>query len=69
MGEGEADRERRIEQPFDRPVDDVGALSARLTSPLRPSSGIQEIIRITFEVQNGIVQTRNRTICMVTVRT
>ncbi len=30
-----------------------------LTRPLRPSSGIHEIMRITFEVQNGIVQSRN----------
>ena len=39
--------------------------SVELTSPLRPSSGIHEIMRITFEVQNGTVQSRNSTICMV----
>ena len=55
----------RIEQPLDRLVDEMGAREQRrLTSPLRPSSGIHEIMRITFEVQNGIVQTRNSTICI-----
>ena len=36
-----------------------------MTSPLRPSSGIHEIMRMTFEVQNGIVQSRNSPICQV----
>ena len=36
--------------------------SVELTSPSLPSSGIQEIIRMMFEVQNGTVQTRNRPI-------
>ena len=36
--------------------------SAELTSPSLPSSGIQEIIRMMFEVQNGTVQSRNRPI-------
>ena len=44
-------------------------ISVWLTRPLRPSSGIHEIMRITFEVQNGIVQTRNSAICMVAERT
>ena len=34
-----------------------------LTSPLRPSSGIQAIMRITLEVQNGIVHNTNSTTC------
>ena len=40
-----------------------------LTSPLRPSSGTQEIMRMTFEVQNGMVHTRKSTICPVSERT
>ena len=37
--------------------------------PLRPRKGIQEIMRMMFEVQNGIVQSRNSAICMVCDRT
>ena len=40
-----------------------------LTKPFLPRRGIQEIILITFEVQKGIVQSRNRTICTVIVLT
>jgi hypothetical protein len=36
-----------------------------LTSPFLPNNGIHEIILITFEVQNGIVQRRNKAICHV----
>ncbi len=36
-----------------------------LTRPLRPSSGIQAIMRITLEVQNGIVQSSDNPICQV----
>src|ERR1700751_4612869 len=43
--------------------------SVELNSPLRPSSGIQEIVRMMLEVQNGIVHTRNSAICMVAERT
>ena len=39
--------------------------SAELTTPLRPSSGIQEIMRMTLLVQNGIVQIRNSVICQL----
>ena len=38
------------------------------TRPLRPSTGIHEIMRMMLEVRNGTVQTRNRTICMAVVR-
>ena len=31
--------------------------------PLRPRNGIHEIMRMMFEVRNGMVQTRNRPIC------
>ena len=31
-------------------------MSALLTRPLRPSSGIHEIMRMTLDVQKGIVQ-------------
>ena len=34
-------------------------ISALLISPSLPSSGIHEIIRMMFEVQNGTVQSRN----------
>ena len=34
--------------------------SAMLIRPSLPSSGIHEIIRMMFEVQNGTVQSRNR---------
>ena len=40
-----------------------------MTSPLRPSNGIQAIIRITIEVQNGIEQTSSSTICVARLRT
>ena len=42
--------------------------SVELTSPLRPSTGIHEIMRMMLEVRNGTVQTRNSTICMAAVR-
>ena len=35
-------------------------ISAWLKMPLRPRNGIQEIMRMMFEVQNGTVQSRNR---------
>ena len=35
-----------------------------LTSPLRPSSGTHEIMRITLLVQNGIVHSTNSSVCM-----
>ena len=31
--------------------------------PLRPRKGIQEIMRMMLEVQNGTVQSRNSAIC------
>ena len=40
-----------------------------LTRPFLPSSGIQEIIRMMFEVQNGIVHSRNRPIASSWLRT
>jgi len=36
--------------------DDADPSSERLNETLRPSSGIQAIMRITIEVQNGIEQ-------------
>jgi hypothetical protein len=36
---------------------------------LRPRNGIHEIMRMMFEVQNGMVQTRNSTVCQVGERT
>src|SRR6266550_7416775 len=45
------------------------ATRAVLTRPLRPSSGTHEIMRITFDVQNGIVHSRNSTVCHVSERT
>jgi hypothetical protein len=35
---------------------------------LRPRNGIQEIIRMMFEVRNGIVHSRNSAICAVAER-
>jgi len=43
--------------------------SVMLASPLRPRKGIHEIMRMTLEVQNGMVQTRNSTVCQVAERT
>lgn len=43
-------------------------ISPEFTSPLRPSTGIQEIMRMMFDVRKGTVQTRNSTICMAAVR-
>src|ERR1700712_5207694 len=40
-----------------------------LTTPLRPSSGTHEIMRITLLVQNGTVQSRNKSVCVPTERT
>ena len=37
--------------------------SVSLIQPLRPSKGIHEIMRITLEVQNGIVITVKITVC------
>ena len=34
-----------------------------LTRPFLPSNGIHEIIRITFDVQKGIVHSKNSAIC------
>ena len=36
------------------------------TSPFLPKRGIHEIILITLDVQNGIVQSKNNAICQVT---
>ena len=43
----------------------LSPVSAWFTSPLRPSSGIQAIMRITFDVQNGIVHSSVSPICQV----
>jgi hypothetical protein len=43
--------------------------SAVFIRPLRPRNGIHEIMRMMFEVQNGMVQTRNSTVCQVGERT
>ena len=40
-----------------------------LTKPLRPSSGTHEIMRITFDVQNGMVHRTNNNVCMPDERT
>ena len=39
-------------------------ISVWLTRPLRPSSGTQEIIRMTLLVQKGTVQMMNSTVCI-----
>ena len=44
-------------------------ISAWLTSPCFPSSGIHEIIRMMFEVQKGTVQSRKRPIAIKSERT
>ena len=44
-------------------------IRAEFASPLRPRNGIHEIIRMMLEVQNGIVHSRNNTICQVWVLT
>jgi hypothetical protein len=44
-------------------------ISPWLTSPLRPSSGTHEIMRITLEVQKGTVHSTNSTVCIVDERT
>ena len=46
-----------------------GVISAVLISPFLPSSGIHEIMRMMFEVQNGTVQSRNRPIASSWLRT
>src|SRR3990167_4282702 len=38
-------------------------MSASLTRPLRPKSGTQAIMRITLDVQNGMVHKTNSTTC------
>ncbi len=35
------------------------SINAQLISPFLPSSGIHEIMRMMFEVQNGTVHSRN----------
>jgi hypothetical protein len=47
----------------------VAPTSTWLTSPLRPSSGTQEIMRITLLVQNGTVHSTNSAVCMPGERT
>ena len=42
---------------------------AALIRPFLPSSGIHEIMRMMFEVQNGTVQSRNRPIASSWLRT
>ena len=44
-------------------------ISAELAIPFRPRKGIQDIILIIFDVQNGIVQRRKQTTCQVKLRT
>ena len=44
-------------------------ISVELAMPLRPRNGIHEIMRMMFEVQNGIVQSRKSAICQVRLRT
>src|SRR5262245_62288735 len=45
------------------------AIKDWLKSPWRPRKGIHEIMRMTLDVQNGTVQSRNRAICQRTLRT
>ena len=45
------------------------SISVEFTSPLRPSKGIHEIMRMTLDVQNGMVHKRNKTICICKVLT
>ena len=40
-----------------------------MTRPLRPSSGTHEIMRMTFDVQNGIVHTTNSIVWVASERT
>ena len=44
-------------------IGEPSAISDWLKRPLRPRKGIQEIMRMTFEVQNGTVQSRKSAIC------
>ena len=44
-------------------------IKMELTSPFLPSSGIQEIMRMMFEVQNGTVHSRKRPIASSWLRT
>jgi len=69
MHERERDRELRVEQPFDGLVDDMRAHQRLIDEPVATEQRIQEIMRMTFEVQNGIVQTRKQNICAVALRT
>jgi len=69
VDEGERDRERRKQQPFDGALTTCALTRNWLTTPFRPSNGTHEIMRMTFDVQNGMVQTRNSTICIVAERT
>ena len=52
-----------------RLVHEAAASSTSLTRPLRPSSGIHEIMRITLLVQNGTVHRMNSTVCISVERT
>ena len=40
-----------------------------LKAPLRPRNGIQAMVRMMPEVQNGIAHSRNSTVRMVALRT
>ena len=54
-----AEKRRNSKGSSIKPMD----CSIVLKTPFRPKKGIQEIMRMMFEVQNGIVQIRNKTIC------
>src|SRR5206468_7673526 len=43
-------------------------INAWLTRPFLPRSGSHEIMRITFDVQNGIVQMTKSTVCAAVER-
>ena len=45
------------------------SISVWLKAPFRPRNGIQAIVRMMPDVQNGIAQSRNRTVRTVAVRT
>ena len=45
------------------------SISIWLKAPLRPRKGIQAMVRMMPDVQNGIAQSRNSTVRMVPLRT
>ena len=68
VDEGDSDGEIGIEQPFDRLTDQAEPEECLVHQAVAAEERNQEIIRITSEVQNGMMHTSASTSCMVSVR-